>query len=513
MPSDFPTSSAASSKHGLSQGAIAGLAVGVSLAIVLLITALASFYVRRRRRRREWWGRGDGRFSIGNVLDPPRHRQVQPSSLVDTVHPRPGQGLETPSPKALSYDYRSIAHDDGVMMEIRVGDDGDSDLGHGYGQKKSIASLYDTLSLTNEPRDADVGAGADTDAESKNRQSTQDVTRWSTIFGSPTRSTFRRSQITPGVGGIPAVPDVPILAPIPKRVTQPDSVLTKEKLRDSNRRSSSLSSSASDNGFLDIPRTSPFAVEFGGHGSSERSSERRINRQRSRSFAEGSVGHTASNALTSFLDFASSAASSFRGSSRSRSRKRQSGSNKSGVSKGTGTQRSRRTQHTSSGSGTNSTGVWTLTLSVDRNGSQSSPRPHLAALNSASSHPFALNPDGEQPESPTDSLPMSVSDINFRVDEDDEDALSNRPSRFLPRHPPLPETPRSFAFTSLTPNDSLRQSPGMIENRQPYVAQTVIGRRIAEARAQSQEPRSDSATGSRSNNVGHLAATHETLRS
>ena len=98
MPS-ASSSSALSSKHGLSQGAIAGLAIGVSLTIVLLITSLVYLYIRNRKRRRWWGGQGGSNYATSNFLDPPRHRRVQPASLVD-ANPRPGQGLENASPSS-----------------------------------------------------------------------------------------------------------------------------------------------------------------------------------------------------------------------------------------------------------------------------------------------------------------------------------------------------------------------------------------------------------------------------
>ncbi|KAJ7134976.1 hypothetical protein C8R43DRAFT_1021708 [Mycena crocata] len=61
-----------------------------------------------------------------------------------------------------------------------------------------------------------------------------------------------------------------------------------------------------------------------------------------------------------------------------------------------------------------------------------------STLSSLNSHPTDLL--SENPTSPTDSVPMSVSDIHFRHSDDDQHG-SQHDSGVLPTHPPLPPTP------------------------------------------------------------------------
>lgn len=214
--------------------------------------------------------------------------------------------------------------------------------------------------------------------------------------------------------------------------------------------------------------------------------------------------------MVSFLDFASSGAASLRESTRSRSR-RHSVSNKSTTQSVVETQiqsRSPQTspQESSGQSQSASTGMWTLSLSVEpprrpvRESQELVPRTAVETIVSTR-HPFSMVSADLQvaaPDSPTESLPMSVSDINFRNDEENESPTADRSPRFhLPRHPPLPGTPHSYSFT---PNvqisefaraSHMRQMSapnlGAVESRRPYVAQTSFGRRLAQVRAQAME--------------------------
>lgn len=209
--------------------------------------------------------------------------------------------------------------------------------------------------------------------------------------------------------------------------------------------------------------------------------------------------------LVSFLDIASSAASSLRGSSRSRSR-RQSKSSKSSSGTGNGNgKRQRRARHSSGHSNSASTGMWTVSLSVDppprrRTRSSEEPVPTTAidTDGTPSRHPYATSEGGRAPdqESPTDSIPMSVSDINFRSGEEEEEDPIRHSGRFhLPRHPPLPVTPLSFTFSSVREPEQpeaahVRRSsstPIFREHSSAYVAQTSFGRRLAQVRASAQE--------------------------
>lgn len=223
--------------------------------------------------------------------------------------------------------------------------------------------------------------------------------------------------------------------------------------------------------------------------------------------------------FVSFLDVASSAASSLRGSTRSRNG-RKSTSHKSSSHSGSGKRGSRRSQNSSGHSQTTSTGVWTLSLSVEplprSEGHSEQHVPITAVTASTARHPFSIASD-ELPaapqESPTDSLPMSVSDINFRVvDEEEEEVTQRRSALRLPRHPPLPNTPHSFTFPPSV-QDSARSAPshsrqvstsstGSMDRGQPYVAQTALGRRLAQARAAAAAQESQA---SRSNSTQPLA--------
>lgn len=152
--------------------------------------------------------------------------------------------------------------------------------------------------------------------------------------------------------------------------------------------------------------------------------------------------------------------------------------------------------------------MWSLSLSIDpqprRQRHSEEPVPVTAIDTEVSSrHPFSAA-TGEAPitsqNSPTDSLPMSVSDINFRVDEEEDDPAEAGGRMRLPRHPPLPETPLSFTFSSgqhgpeiTTPGHSRQMSTASGTSGDVYVAQTPLGRRLAEARAQAH-----AATGNRS---------------
>lgn len=315
-----------------------------------------------------------------------------------------------------------------------------------------------------------------------------------------------------------------------------------------------------------------------------------------RSAHSGSIGAQAREMLVSFLDFASSASASSRSQSRSQSQ-RHSSSNKSTTAQSNVAIRSvtpipepptpylaptpegEPEFGAASGSDSASTGMWTLSLSVDPPRAPARVRdsqdlvPHTAVSVSASPldppanrHPFSmvsadLHPqvggdsagvEGE-PASPTDSLPISVSDINFRNDEEEEEDMSPpsvrglasglgtatsgsyTPARSasttamprfqLPRHPPLPvprtspTTPQSYTYTYNTPTPTrldygigsgsgdlgrsahMRQmsAPDLgarasyqAQGHAPYEAQTPFGRRLAQVRAQAMEGQSQS---------------------
>lgn len=212
--------------------------------------------------------------------------------------------------------------------------------------------------------------------------------------------------------------------------------------------------------------------------------------------------------LTSFLDFASSGGTSHRDSVRSRSR-RPSTSNRSAVLSTRDNDKSSSPGHGQDSSGQSqnaSTGTWTLSP-VDPPKRSRGPQllvPTTSIATGPGRHPFSMVSADLQmasPTSPTESIPMSVSEINFRADDDDngvspiERAERNARTAQLPRHPPLPGTPRSYDFApALTPHGlerpgHLRQmsAPNLVSaggQRQP---QTSVGRRLAQVRAQALE--------------------------
>ena len=315
-----------------------------------------------------------------------------------------------------------------------------------------------------------------------------------------------------------------------------------------------------------------------------------MNSHQPRSTHSGSIGAQARDMLVSFLDFASSANTSTQSQSRSHSQ-RHSSSNKSTAAQSNvairsvtpipepptpysaptvGSNSNSNGNGALSGSGSASTDMWTLSLSVEPPREPARVRdsqdlvPHTAVSASASPleppsnrHPFSmvsadLHPqvggdsagaEGE-PESPTDSLPISVSDINFRNDEEEEEDISQTnvggmasglrtgtsgtftPARSssttamprfqLPRHPPLPaprtspSTPQSYTYAYNAPTPTrldygtdlgrsahmrqmsapdlgARAAYGQAQARAPYEAQTTIGRRLAQVRAQARE--------------------------
>lgn len=220
----------------------------------------------------------------------------------------------------------------------------------------------------------------------------------------------------------------------------------------------------------------------------------------------------------SFLDIASSAASSIRQSSfssrsrRSRTPSRLSNSNTPSLrTQSTPIQPPEEIQETNEDSGQSriaSTGVWSLSLTVEAPDNESE-----AAERHPYSSPNPARTDG--PESPSDSLPLTVSDINFRVDEDDD--TEYRASRQLPPHPPLPHplphTPlpsaslagsfsQQFQQRHLRQQSSASTEPSQLQPA--YVAQTSFGRRLLMARAQAQEASQNASTSTISEQRRHI---------
>lgn len=451
----------------------------------------------------QWWeGTDEMRYSAGRTVSTgPRHRRVRSAGTVDVLHVHPGQGLSV-TPIGVGYDYRTITGDENIL-EIGPVADGDSDSGHGHDQghkKSSSMPSFDNL-----PRDRPMSASP-TGRPGRNRRS-MNLGRWSGWFGSQHRSSFHSAANRESF-----IPEISIVAPKPTHAPRPVSLLTRPHVRDiPSRRSGSVANLGSGDAFLDLRRTSPFEVDF--------AKEENLGTDRPVSFLSSyshipffiadttwkvSVANTSPRSqprdlLVSFLDVASSAASSIRGSSRSR--RQRSASNKSSSQNGNGKRASRRSQNSSGYSQSTSTGLWSLSLSVDpqprRQRHSEEPVPVTAIETEASfRHPFSVSSGdaiAAPQDSPTDSIPMSVSDINFRVDEEDEDAAEASSRLRLPRHPPLPTTPLSFTFSSdmhgpetIGHGHSRQISTASVASGEGdmYVAQTPLGRRLAEARAQ-----------------------------
>lgn len=181
--------------------------------------------------------------------------------------------------------------------------------------------------------------------------------------------------------------------------------------------------------------------------------------------------------LLSFLDFASSAASSIRSlSSQTRSSRR---SNQL-----SGSFHSNRSQRHNRRSRTPSSPL-SLALSVDPGSLSGTPSLRLNTAQLSPRHPFFTGTQGHIDESPTDSIPLTVSDLAFRVDDSIEGD-----DRHLPPHPPLPSA------------------------RPPHIAQLVLGRRAAQAegRLERQDPITDPIPGSASSSQASRSVTSRRSR-
>ncbi|KAL5528404.1 hypothetical protein ACEPAF_7540 [Sanghuangporus sanghuang] len=460
---------------GLSRGAVAGIAVASSLALLFLIGILALLLFCWRRRRHCITSR---QVAYDPSVKPqPLHRRVGSVEVVP-ISPRwPGRGPNSPQ-------TRLVGTTSPEMIETtRVDEDVETDSGIGHVREKN-GSVNSISYFNNVPREQ----VSPTRKPARHRSFA--LARWSGWFtsSSPTSSHGSRRSA-------PSPQNAPIVSPRPVRVYPPPQVLAPAHLRDGqDQRSSSV---MPDNALLDIPRTSPFEVDFEKRGELRPPEPSDLPRSRN----SGSLGAQAKDMLVSFLDFASSGAASLRESTRSRSR-RPSTSIKSS-SQSANEHQARSQQESSGQSQTASTGMWTLSLSVDpparpaRESHELVPRTAVDTI-ASTRHPFSLVSADLQvasPDSPTDSLPMSVSDINFRNDEDSESPVVDRGMRFhLPRHPPLPGTPHSYTFTSNNQSPEfvrashMRQMSapnlGSMGARRPYVAQTSFGRRLAQVRAQ-----------------------------
>ncbi|KAL5507260.1 hypothetical protein ACEPAH_6716 [Sanghuangporus vaninii] len=460
---------------GLSRGAVAGIAVASSLALLFLIGILSLLLFCWRRRRHCISSRQVAYDS--SVKPQPLHRRVGSVEVVP-ISPRwPGRGPNSPQ-------TRLVGTTSPEMIETtRLDEDVETDSGIGHIREKN-GSVNSISYFNNVPREQ----VPPTRKPARHRSFA--LARWSGWFtsSSPTSSHGSRRSA-------PSPQNAPIVSPRPVRVYPPPQVLAPAHLRDGqDQRSSSV---MPDNALLDIPRTSPFEVDFEKRGELRPPEPSDLPRSQN----SGSLGAQAKDMLVSFLDFASSGAASLRESTRSRSR-RPSTSIKSS-SQSANEHQARSQQESSGQSQTTSTGMWTLSLSVDpparpaRESHELVPRTAVDTI-ASTRHPFSLASADLQvasPDSPTDSLPMSVSDINFRNDEDNESPVVDRGMRFhLPRHPPLPGTPHSYTFTSNNQSPEfvrashMRQMSapnlGSMEPRRPYVAQTSFGRRLAQVRAQ-----------------------------
>ncbi|KAL5523805.1 hypothetical protein ACEPAG_7978 [Sanghuangporus baumii] len=477
VPSASPPSQV-NTVAGLSRGAIAGIAVASSLALLFLIGILALLFFCWRRRRRCITSR---QVAYDPSVKPqPLHRRVGSVEVVP-ISPRwPGRGPNSPQ-------TRLVGTTTPEMLETtRLDEDAETDSGIGHVREKN-GSVNDVSSFDNVPQEKVPPT------RKPARHGSFALARWSGWFTSSSRASSHGSRRR-----TPSPQNAPIVSPRPVRGYPPPGVLAPVHFRDGqDRRGSSV---MPDNALLDIPRTSPFEVDFEKRGELRPLEPSDLPRSQN----SGSLGAQAIDMLVSFLDFASSGAASLRESTRSRSR-RPSTSIKSS-SQSANEHQTRSQQESSGQSQTTSTGMWTLSLSVDaparpaRESHELVPRTAVDTI-ASTRHPFSMVSADLQvasPDSPTDSLPMSVSDINFRNDEDSESPVVDRGMRFhLPRHPPLPGTPHSYTFTSNNQSPEfvrashMRQMSapnlGSMEPRRPYVAQTSFGRRLAQVRAQAFE--------------------------
>ncbi|KAI5123979.1 hypothetical protein M0805_006391 [Coniferiporia weirii] len=476
-----------------SRGEVAAIAVASSLAFLILLSILFLLLCCYRRRKRDLLFEERKLKALSAARARPDSQHRWPMYREHVAHTLPGQGLSSARTVLVGYDQPAPAYQN-VTERVRINEEDeetDSGLGHGQEKRGSIVSM---LSFDNIPRES-----VPTTSHMV-RPKSLSLSRWSAWFTSSTSPSSTSSR-----QHMPVMTSVPIVSPRPVRAHPPASVLALTRPGDGQgRRSSDL---VREQAFLnlDIPRTSPFQVDFEKHSQPRN----REPSDQARASNAATLGAHARDMLVSFLDFASSGTASFRGSSRSRSR-RHSGSNKSASHSGNEDKStaSRHAQGSSGPSQSTSTGMWTLSLSVDpphrqARDSQLVPTTAVDTIHSTR-HPFSMVSAEMQvmsQESPTDSLPMSVSEINFNLSmrsEEDEDVAAGRVTRFhLPRHPPLPSTPRSYDFVPIIrPPDFERASHmrqmsapnlGLSEPRRPYVAQTSFGRRLAQVRAQALE--------------------------
>ncbi|THH07755.1 hypothetical protein EW145_g3171 [Phellinidium pouzarii] len=478
------TSSQSVAAARLSRGEIAAISVVSSLAFLVFLGVALILLCCYKRRRRSRHLKEEMIKTTSTTGQQSFHRSMLPREMIDVPRAPPGQG-----PSSHPYDQPAPAYDQNMVEIVHVDeDDGETDSGLGHGQKKrgSVFSMSHFNTILREPPTPRLA-----------RPRSLTLSRWSGWFTSSTRRSSSSSRQR-----VPAMSHIPIVSPLPVRVHPQISLLARAQ----NRASSNL---AQEDAFLDLDilRTSPFQVDFEKHSQirgREPSDLPRISNA-------ATLSAHARDMLDSFLDFASSGATSLRESSRSRSR-RHSGSNKSTLHSGNNDKSpgSRHAQESSGQSQSASTGMWTLSLSVDpplrpaRESQQLVPTTAVDTIPSMR-HPFSMVSDdlhAASPESPTDSIPMSISDINFnsnhRTEEEDEDTTAERIARFhLPRHPPLPGTPRSYELASPIHSPQFERAThmrqmsapnlGLNGHKRPYGAQTSFGRRLAQVRAQALE--------------------------
>jgi hypothetical protein len=169
------------------------------------------------------------------------------------------------------------------------------------------------------------------------------------------------------------------------------------------------------------------------------------------------------------------------------------------------------TNEVSEGSRIASTGIWSLSLSV------SPPVPTVDEhTEEPERHPYSSPHPEDNTDtmhmSPTESLPLSVSDINFRVDDDDETEYRGS-SRHLPRHPPLPNSPLNTPPPGSLRQQNQRQDSSRSGDSTPqaYVAQTSYGRRLVMARTQAQEANQNASSTTVNEERGHSRSRSRSL--
>ena len=238
-PSASPTSQV-NTVTGLSKGAIAGIAVASSLALLFLLGILAfSFFCWRRRRH---WVRTRQVAYDPSGKPQPLHQRVGSVEVVP-ISPRwPGRGPNSPQ-------SRLVGSPSPEMREtMRIDEDLETDSGIGHVREKN-GSINNIASFDNVPREQIPPT------RKPARHRSFPLARWSGWFTSSSRESSRGSRRS-----APSPQNVPIVSPRPVRVYPLPGVLAPAHLRDSQTQRSS--SGLRDNALLEVPRTSPFEVDF-----------------------------------------------------------------------------------------------------------------------------------------------------------------------------------------------------------------------------------------------------------